>query len=119
VEDSFTVRELERKLLANGGYEVEVAVDGMDGWNAVRTGNFDLLVTDVDMPRMDGIELVRLVKQDPHVKSLPVMIVSYKDRPEDRQRGLQAGADYYLAKGGFHDRALLNAVADLIGTGTA
>ena len=86
-------------MLANGGYEVEVAVDGMDGWNAVRTGKFDLLVTDVDMPRMDGIELVTLVKQDPHVKSLPVMIVSYKDRPEDRQRGLQAGADYYLAKG--------------------
>jgi two-component system sensor histidine kinase and response regulator WspE len=118
VDDSLTVRELERKLLANGGYEVEVAVDGMDGWNAIRTGKFDLLVTDVDMPRMDGIELVTLVKQDPHVKSLPVMIVSYKDRPEDRQRGLQAGADYYLAKGGFHDRALLNAVADLIGAAT-
>jgi two-component system, chemotaxis family, sensor histidine kinase and response regulator WspE len=115
VDDSLTVRELERKLLVNGGYEVEVAVDGMDGWNAVRTGKFDLLVTDIDMPRMDGIELVTLVKQDPHVKSLPVMIVSYKDRPEDRQRGLQAGADYYLAKGSFHDRALLNAVADLIG----
>lgn len=119
VDDSLTVRELERKLLANGGYEVEVAVDGMDGWNAVRTGNFDLLVTDIDMPRMDGIELVTLVKQDPHVKSLPVMIVSYKDRPEDRQRGLQAGADYYLAKGSFHDRALLDAVADLIGAGVA
>ena len=115
VDDSLTVRELERKLLSNGGYEVEVAVDGMDGWNALRTGNFDLLVTDIDMPRMDGIELVRLIKQDPHVKSVPVMIVSYKDRPEDRQRGLQAGADYYLAKGSFHDRALLNAVSDLIG----
>ena len=119
VDDSLTVRELERKLLVNGGYEVEVAVDGMDGWNAVRTGKFDLLVTDIDMPRMDGIELVTLVKQDPHVKALPVMIVSYKDRPEDRQRGLQAGADYYLAKGSFHDRALLNAVADLIGAPAA
>lgn len=115
VDDSLTVRELERKLLTNGGYEVEVAVDGMDGWNAVRTGKFDLVVTDVDMPRMDGIELVTLVKQDPHVKSLPVMIVSYKDRPEDRQRGLQAGADYYLAKSSFQDRTLLDAVADLIG----
>jgi two-component system sensor histidine kinase and response regulator WspE len=115
VEDSFTVRELERKLLVNGGFEVEAAVDGMEGWNAVRTGDFDLVITDVDMPRMDGIELVTLIKQDPHVKSLPVMIVSYKDRPEDRRRGLDAGADYYLAKGSFHDETLLHAVVDLIG----
>jgi two-component system sensor histidine kinase and response regulator WspE len=119
VDDSLTVRELERKLLLNGGYEVEVAVDGMDGWNAIRTGKFDLVVTDVDMPRMDGIELVTLVKQDPNVKSLPVMIVSYKDRPEDRQRGLQAGADYYLGKSSFQDRTLLDAVADLIGAAAA
>lgn len=119
VEDSFTVRELERKLLANSGYEVEVAVDGMDGWNAVRTGRFDLVITDVDMPRMDGIELVALIKKDPHVSSLPVMIVSYKDRPEDRRRGLDAGADYYLAKGSFHDDTLLQAVVDLIGAAPA
>jgi len=117
VEDSFTVRELVRKLLVNGGFEVEVAVDGMDGWNAARTSHFDLVITDVDMPRMDGIELVTLIKKDPHVKSLPVMIVSYKDRPEDRRRGLDAGADYYLAKGSFHDEALLHAVVDLIGAG--
>jgi two-component system sensor histidine kinase and response regulator WspE len=117
VEDSFTVRELERKLLVNNGFEVEVAVDGMDGWNAARTSRFDLVITDVDMPRMDGIELVTLIKKDPHVKSLPVMIVSYKDRPEDRRRGLDAGADYYLAKGSFHDEALLHAVVDLIGAG--
>jgi two-component system sensor histidine kinase and response regulator WspE len=91
----------------------------MDGWNAVRAGKFDLVVTDIDMPRMDGIELVTLLKKDPHVKALPVMIVSYKDRPEDRQRGLDAGADYYLAKGSFHDDTLLQAVADLIGKAAA
>jgi len=56
-----------------------------------------------------------LVRQDPRMKSLPVMIVSYKDRPEDRNRGLEAGADYYLAKAGFHDQTLLGAVANLIG----
>ena len=114
-DDSLTVRELERKLLSSRGYDVAVAVDGMDGWNALRTEAFDLLVTDVDMPRMDGIELVRLVKADPNLRNLPVMIVSYKDREEDRQRGLDAGADYYLAKGSFHDNALLDAVLDLIG----
>ncbi|MCK0196418.1 hybrid sensor histidine kinase/response regulator [Ancylobacter sp. 6x-1] len=116
VDDSLTVRELERKLLAHHGYEVEVAVDGMDGWNAVRSEPFDLVVTDVDMPRMDGIELLTLIKRDARLGVLPVMIVSYKDREEDRRRGLDAGADYYLTKGSFHDDALVGAVADLIGT---
>ncbi len=119
VDDSLTVRELERKLLDHVGYEVEVAVDGMDGWNAARTGHFDLMVTDVDMPRMDGIELVTLVKKDPNLKHLPVMIVSYKDREEDRRRGLEAGADYYLTKGSFHDETLLQAVVDMIGEAEA
>lgn len=115
VDDSLTVRELERKLLAARGYDVSVAVDGMDGWNAVRSETFDMVITDVDMPRLDGIELVTLIKRDARTADLPVMIVSYKDREEDRQRGLDAGADYYLAKGSFHDDALLRAVVDLIG----
>jgi two-component system sensor histidine kinase and response regulator WspE len=115
VDDSLTVRELERKLLANAGYDVEVAANGMDGWNSIRTSHFDLVVTDVDMPRMDGIELVGLVKRDSHLKTLPVVIVSYKDREEDRRRGLDAGADYFLSKGSFHDETLLQAVIDLIG----
>jgi len=115
VDDSLTVRELERKLLEGAGYVAEVAVDGMDGWNAVRGGHYDLVITDVDMPRMDGIELATLIKKDPELKSLPVMIVSYKDREADRLRGLEAGADYYLTKGSFHDETLLHAVVDLIG----
>lgn len=73
------------------------------------------MITDVDMPRMDGIELATLIKKDPQLNSLPVMIVSYKDREADRLRGLEAGADYYLTKGSFHDETLLHAVVDLIG----
>jgi two-component system sensor histidine kinase and response regulator WspE len=115
VDDSLTVRELERKLLLNRGYDVAVAVDGMDGWNALRSEEFDLLITDIDMPRMDGIELVSLLRRDSRLQSLPVMVVSYKDREEDRRRGLDAGADYYLAKASFHDDALLDAVVELIG----
>ena len=115
VDDSLTVRELQRKLLGNRGYDVAVAVDGMDGWNALRSEDFDLLITDIDMPRMDGIELVTLVRRDQRLQSLPVMVVSYKDREEDRRRGLDAGADYYLAKASFHDDALLDAVVELIG----
>ncbi|SEM33702.1 two-component system, chemotaxis family, sensor histidine kinase and response regulator WspE [Pseudomonas sp. ok272] len=115
VDDSLTVRELQRKLLLNRGYDVAVAVDGMDGWNALRAEDFDLLITDIDMPRMDGIELVSLLRRDNRLQSLPVMVVSYKDREEDRRRGLDAGADYYLAKASFHDDALLDAVVELIG----
>lgn len=118
VEDSLTVRELERKLLEKRGYAVSVAVDGMDGWNTLRNGQYDLVITDVDMPRMDGIELVTMIRNDPRQRGVPVMIVSYKDREDDRRRGLDAGADYYLTKGSFHDEALLDAVNDLIGEAT-
>jgi two-component system, chemotaxis family, sensor histidine kinase and response regulator WspE len=115
VDDSITVRELERQLLESRGYVVDVAVDGVDGWNAVRMGDYHLVISDVDMPRMDGIALVRSIKQDARLKSIPVVIVSYKDREEDRMRGLDAGADGYLTKSSFHDRTFLDAVADLIG----
>ncbi|ESY75566.1 peptidase M23 [Mesorhizobium sp. LNHC221B00] len=115
IDDSLTVRELQRKMLGNYGYEVQVAVDGMDGWNAVRSGPFDLVLTDIDMPRMDGIELVSLIRKDAHLKNTPIMIVSYKDREEDRARGLDAGADYYLTKSSFQDEALIHAVVDMIG----
>jgi two-component system sensor histidine kinase and response regulator WspE len=115
VDDSLTVREVERKLLETQGYEVVLAVDGMDGWNSLQQGRFDLVVSDIDMPRMNGIELVRKIKADESLKVLPVMIVSYKDREEDRIRGLEAGADFYLTKSSFHDETLLDAVRELIG----
>lgn len=115
VDDSLTVREVERKILESAGYRVDVAVDGMDGWNAIRTQDYDLVVSDIDMPRMDGIELVRQIKSHGKYNEIPVIIVSYKDRADDRQRGMEAGADYYLTKGSFHDDSFLNAIHDLIG----
>ena len=115
VDDSITVREVERQLLAHKGYEVAVAVDGMDGWNQVRSSRFDLVVTDVDMPRMNGIQLVQAVRADDRLKELPVVIVSYKEREEDRARGLEVGANSYLTKSSFHDNRFVEAVADLIG----
>ena len=92
VDDSITVRKVERQLLTNHGYEVEVAVDGMDGF-----------------------ELVSQIKNDARLSAVPVMIVSYKGSEEDRNRGLEAGANYYLTKSSFHDETLLQAVIDLIG----
>jgi len=115
VDDSITVREMERKLLENQGYQVEVAVDGMDAWNAVRTDMFDLVVTDIDMPRMNGIELVTQIKQHDDLKALPVIIISYKDTETHRLQGLEAGANYYLTKSSFQDDSFINAVVDLIG----
>jgi two-component system sensor histidine kinase and response regulator WspE len=115
VDDSLTVREVERKLLENKGYTVTVAVDGIDGWNALHRDVYDLVISDVDMPRMNGIDYVKRIRADQKYRNLPVMIVSYKDREEDRIRGLEAGANYYLTKSSFHDDTLLNAVMDLIG----
>ncbi|MGE0666738.1 MAG: response regulator [Sphingomonadales bacterium] len=115
VDDSLTVRETERKLLERAGYLVDVAVDGVAGWNALRLGNYDLLLTDVDMPRMTGIDLTRAVREDARLRDLPVMIVSYKEREEDRRAGFEAGADRYITKASFRDDSLLKAVEELIG----
>jgi two-component system sensor histidine kinase and response regulator WspE len=115
VDDSLTVREVERRLLESHGYEVTLAIDGTDGWNTVQGGGFDLVVTDIDMPRMDGIELVRRIKGTAHTARIPVMIVSYKEQEEYRMKGLEAGASHYLTKSSFHDESLVQAVRDLIG----
>jgi two-component system sensor histidine kinase and response regulator WspE len=113
VDDSLTVREVERQLLKAHGYEVDVAVDGRDGWTALSSGHYNLLVTDVDMPRMNGIELIRAVREDDRLADLPVIVVSYKDREQDRLLGLEAGANAYLTKGSFHDDTFITTVRDL------
>ena len=115
VDDSLTVRELERKLLTSAGYDVDVAVDGMDGWNAVRNQVFDMVITDIDMPRLNGYQLVRMIKSDPALSRTPVMIVTYKDREQDEARAYESGADLFLTKAKFHDDALREAVRKLIG----
>ena len=116
VDDSITVREVQRQLLRTHGYEVDVAVDGQDGWNRVRAARYDLVVTDIDMPRMTGLELVKRIREDDHLSQLPVVIVSYKDREEDRLRGMEVGANYYLTKSSFHDTTYMDAIGDLIGS---
>jgi two-component system sensor histidine kinase and response regulator WspE len=115
VDDSITVREAERQLLVRHGYEVDVAVDGRDGLNALRARPYDLLITDVDMPRLNGIELIRALRQEQRFADLPIVIVSYKDRQEDRLLGLEVGANAYLTKSSFHDDSLVATVGDLIG----
>ncbi|AWM36483.1 Gliding motility regulatory protein [Gemmata obscuriglobus] len=115
VDDSITVREVERQLLLHKGYDVAVAVDGVDGWNKVRAERCDLLVSDIDMPRMNGLQLVQAVRADDRLRDLPVIIVSYKEREEDRLKGLEVGANAYLTKSSFHDNRFIETVAELIG----
>ncbi|MGK7946587.1 MAG: response regulator [Microcystaceae cyanobacterium] len=114
VDDSITVREMERKILQNYGYQVDVAVDGMDGWNSIQEKTYDLIISDIDMPRLSGLKLVELIKKHPQFKSTPVIIVSYKERESDRLQGIAVGADYYLTKSSFHDDTLINVVNNLI-----
>ncbi len=115
VDDSITVREMTRKMLQNRGYDVDVAVNGMDGWTAIRSNHYDLVLSDIDMPRMNGIELVKQIKDHPKFQLLPVIIVSYRDSESDRILGMEAGADYYITKSSFDDDTLVNAIVDLIG----
>ena len=112
-DDSATVREVQRQILESKGYYVALAVNGMDAWNALRSEDYDLLISDIDMPRMNGLELISKVRADVRLKTMPIIVVSYKDRTEDRERGLSTGADLYLAKSSFQDDTLLQAVEKL------
>jgi two-component system sensor histidine kinase and response regulator WspE len=115
VDDSITVRELERQMLTADGFDVAVAVDGLAGWNTLKNEVFDLVITDVDMPRLDGMQLVRMIRADETLQQLPVIMVSYIDREEDGQRAIAAGATRFVAKTSFHDDTLRRQVRELIG----
>jgi two-component system, chemotaxis family, sensor histidine kinase and response regulator WspE len=119
VDDSHTVREMERRLLVRSGYQVTTAQNGQEAWNLLRLNDYDLLISDIDMPQMNGIELVTKVRENPRLARMPVIMLSYKGRDEDRRRGLEAGADFYLTKGDFQNENFRQAVVDLIGTADA
>jgi two-component system chemotaxis sensor kinase CheA/two-component system sensor histidine kinase and response regulator WspE len=99
VDDSAIAREAEAALLRSLGHEVEEAVDGEDGWQRLQSGTHHLLLTDVQMPVLDGIDLTRRVKSNTRFGKLPIVILSSLSAPEERRRGVDAGADAYLVKG--------------------
>lgn len=115
VDDSATVREVECRALRKKGYFVEGAINGVEAWNSIRKTNFDLVISDLDMPRMTGMELLETIRADQHFKNLPVMIVSFRDRPVDRKQAMDSGANLYFEKSGFDEASLLDAVSRLIG----
>jgi two-component system chemotaxis sensor kinase CheA len=116
VDDQFTVRELQRSILRTAGYRVEVACDGREALDAlVAKADFDIVVTDLQMPEMDGLALLGAIRADPDRSSLPVIVVTSRGSDEDRKRGAQAGADAYIVKDEFDQQALLEAVKRLVG----
>ena len=116
VEDSFTVRELQRSILEAAGYSVVTARDGRDALAALdRDTEIALVVTDLEMPELDGLDLTRAIRADGARSSLPVVIVTSCGSEEDRRRGIEAGADAYMAKQGFDQQALLATVERLVG----
>jgi CheY-like chemotaxis protein len=116
VEDSTVTREMERRLLEDAGFEVTGAADADEGLNYLGEGAFDCVVTDIEMPGMDGYQLTRHLRQIPQFAQLPIIVVSTRDRPEDRLQGLQAGADAYLTKQGLDAGELVDLVRRLSGT---
>jgi two-component system chemotaxis sensor kinase CheA len=116
VDDQFTVRELQRSILEAAGYRVATAGDALEARERLsQDGEVELVVTDIEMPGMDGLELLARIREDPAHSSLPVVIVSSRGSPEDERRGLEAGADAYLGKERFDQDALLATVARLVG----
>ena len=115
VDDSITTRTLEASVLTASGYDVTTAVDGMEGWRLVQEGGFDLVVSDVQMPRMDGLELCRKIRSTPSVASIPLILVTSLDKPEEKMQGLDAGADAYITKSSFDQETLLGTIGQLIG----
>jgi two-component system chemotaxis sensor kinase CheA len=115
VDDSLSTRTLEKNILETAGYKVTLATDGMDAMSLLSSnGGFDLIVSDVLMPRMSGIELTTVVKRDPRLKKIPVILVTSLDSRSDKEKGLEAGADAYLVKSNFDQANLLQTIAQLI-----
>jgi two-component system chemotaxis sensor kinase CheA len=117
VDDSLTTRTLEQSILEAAGYEVVAAVDGAEAWRLLNERGCDLVVADVEMPRMDGFELCRAVRASQRVGKTPVVLVTAMETPEHRARGLEVGADAYLGKSSFDQEQLLETIRQLLGEG--
>jgi two-component system, chemotaxis family, sensor kinase CheA len=119
VEDSITSRVLLKHILESAGYRVSTAVDGVDGFTTLKTGAFDLVVSDVEMPRMDGFGLTAQIRAEKQFAGLPVVLVTALESREHRERGIDVGANAYIVKSSFDQSNLLEVIRRLIGTSSA
>jgi two-component system chemotaxis sensor kinase CheA len=115
VEDSITSRVLLKNILESAGYRVTTAVDGVDAYTALKTATFDLVVSDVEMPRMDGFDLTEKIRADKQYSELPVVLVTALGSREHRERGIEVGANAYIVKSSFDQSNLLQVVGQLLG----
>lgn len=114
VEDSITSRMLLKHILESAGYQVKTAVDGIDAYTTLRTEAFDLVVSDVDMPRMNGFGLTKKIRSDKNLAELPVVLVTALESGEDRERGMDVGANAYMVKSSFDQGNLLEVIQRLV-----
>jgi two-component system chemotaxis sensor kinase CheA len=114
VEDSVTTRALEKSILEAAGFEVLVAADGEDAWQMLQAQGADLVVTDIEMPRMDGFTLTEAIRASKRFRELPVILVTALESDQDKARGIEVGADAYLLKSGFNQQRLLEAIGQLL-----
>jgi two-component system chemotaxis sensor kinase CheA len=113
-EDSITARTLVKSILEGAGYEVVATVDGMDALTRLKTEPFDLVVSDVDMPRLDGFELTAKIRADKKLSELPVVLVTALGSQNDREYGIEVGANAYIVKSDFDQSNLLEIVRRLL-----
>jgi two-component system chemotaxis sensor kinase CheA len=114
VEDSITTRMLFKNILEMAGYQVKTAVDGLDAWRVLREDNIELVVSDIEMPRMDGFQLTKKIRDDKKIGSLPVVLVTSRESQEDREYGIDVGANAYLVKSNFDDSNFLAIIKRLL-----
>ncbi len=114
VEDSITARSLLKNILESSGYVVSTAVDGVDAFTQLRTGTFDIVISDVDMPRMNGFDLTAKIRADKKTAEIPVILVTALESREDKERGIDVGANAYIVKSSFDQGNLLGAIKRLL-----
>jgi two-component system chemotaxis sensor kinase CheA len=114
VDDSITTRTLEKSILEAEGFRVRLAVDGLDALDSLRRERADLVISDVQMPRLDGFGLLRAIKDDPAFSTIPVIMVTSRDSEEEVRRGMELGADAYMVKQGFEQQALLDTICQFV-----
>jgi two-component system chemotaxis sensor kinase CheA len=114
VEDSFTSRTLLKNILEATGYDVHTAIDGQDGFDQLKSKTFDAVISDIQMPRMDGITLTRRIRADKELSDIPVILVTSLDARQDRELGMDAGANAYIVKSSFDQSNLLEVLERLI-----
>jgi chemotaxis protein histidine kinase CheA len=115
VEDAFSTRELEKSILETHGYLVDTAVDGLDALDRMTGAQYDLVVCDIEMPRMDGFELCRTLKKKEETKDIPFVMVTAMQKEEDKRRGIEVGAAAYIVKSAFEQMKLLDTIERLVG----